>query len=65
MTFKQLIKKKGLTQRDLAQRLGVSQPAVSSWMHGLYRPRSKQLQPLAKALGVSVSTLVKCFEQEQ
>lgn len=65
MTFKELMKKKGYTQTELAERLGVTQSTVSYWATGLNQPRTKQLQAIAQALGVSVSTLVKSFEQEQ
>lgn len=63
MTFKELMKKKGYTQTELAERIGVKQPTISGWVQGLNQPRTKQLPVIAQALGVSVSTLVKSFEQ--
>ena len=63
MTFKELIKRKGFTQTELAVRCGVTQATISYWVQGLNQPRTKQLPVIAQALGVSVSTLVKSFEQ--
>ena len=63
MTFKELMKRKGYTQTELAEKLGVKQATISGWQNGLRMPRTKQLQVIAQALGVSVSTLVKSFEQ--
>lgn len=63
MTFKELMKRKGYTQEQLAERIGVKQPTISGWVKGLNHPRTKQLPIIAQTLGVSVSTLVKSFEQ--
>lgn len=63
MTFKELMKRKGYTQTELAEKLGVKQATISGWQNGLRMPRTKQLPVIAQALGVSVSTLVKSFEQ--
>lgn len=63
MTFKELMKRKGYTQVELADKLGVNQATISGWQNGLRMPRTKQLPDIAKLLGVSVSTLVKSFEQ--
>ena len=63
MTFKELIKRKGYTQEQLAEKLGVDQSTISGWQNGIRTPRTKQLPLIAQALGVSVSTLLKSFEQ--
>ncbi len=65
MTFKELMKRKGYTQAELAERLGVNQSTVSGWQTGLRTPRTKQLPVIAQTLGVSVTMLVKSFEQNQ
>ena len=65
MSLEELMKRKRLTQKDLAAKLGVSQPAISSWMHGLYMPRANQIKPLAKILGVSVGMLVEALERNK
>ncbi len=48
---------KGLTQAQLAQRLNVSDKAVSRWETGRGYPDIALLAPLAAALGVSVDAL--------
>lgn len=59
----QLRRKKGLTQEQLAQRLGVSAPAVSKWETDSSYPDITLLCPLARALGVNVDTLLQFEEQ--
>ena len=63
MTFKELMKRKGYTQAELAEIIGVNQATISGWQNGLRTPRTKQLPLIAKALGVSVNTLVKSFAE--
>ncbi len=55
----QLRKEKGMTQKDLAQRLFVSDKAVSKWERGLSLPDVTLLQPLADLLGVTISELLR------
>ncbi len=43
-------KSRGLSQTDLAQRVGVSQPAIANWETGLHDPRRLMLAKLAVAL---------------
>ena len=52
-------KEKGLTQQELADKLGVTFQAVSSWETGKYIPDTWNLIELAKVLEVSVSSLVE------
>ena len=44
----------GLTQRDLAARLHVTDKAVSKWERGLSYPDGTLLEPLAAALDLTV-----------
>lgn len=53
---------KGLTQEQLASKLGISAPAVSKWETGNSCPDIALLCPLARALGTNVDTLLQ-FEQ--
>lgn len=46
-------KLKGLNQADLAERVGVSQPAVANWESGVHDPRRVMLAKIADVLGVS------------
>lgn len=47
-------KQRGLTQRDLADHLHVTDKAISKWERGLGLPDIKMIEPLADALNVSV-----------
>ena len=62
MTFGERIieyrKKKGLSQEVLAQQLGVSRQSVSKWERDESMPEAEKLPMLAKALGVSLDTLL-------
>lgn len=54
-----LRKEKGLTQKELAQQLYVSDKAVSKWERGLSLPDISLLTPLAEILGVTVTELLR------
>ena len=55
----QLRREKGYTQKQLAQRLCISDKAVSKWERGLSLPDISMLLPLAEALEVSVTELLE------
>lgn len=57
-TIKQLREAKGLTQAELAERIGVSSKAVSKWETAKGLPDITLLEPLASALDVSVMELM-------
>ena len=58
-TFLRILRKqKGLTQNQLAERIGVTDKAVSRWETGKGFPDVSLLQPLAEALGTSVTELL-------
>lgn len=48
----------GMTQASLAQRIGVSQGAVSQWEKGVASPHITILPKLAEALGCSINDLI-------
>ena len=54
----QLRREKGMTQKDLAEKLFVSDKAVSKWERGLSLPDVALLQPLADLMGVTISELL-------
>lgn len=56
--IKSLREKKGLTQRQLADQIAVSDKAVSKWETGRGLPDLTLLEPLGSALGVSVAELL-------
>ena len=53
-----LRKEKGMTQKDLAALLHVTDKAVSKWERGLNFPEITLLEPLASALNTSVVQLL-------
>jgi len=56
--IKMMREKKGLTQAQLAEQLCVSSKAVSKWETAKGLPDINLIEPLAKALGVSVGELI-------
>ena len=57
-TIKSLRESKKLTQAELAEQIGVSDKAISKWETSKGLPDISLLQPLAKALGVSLIELM-------
>lgn len=56
--LRQMREKAELTQGDLADKLDVSRPAVSSWESGKIRPRLNKLQQLADLFDTTVADLM-------
>lgn len=56
--LKTLRKEAGLTQVDVASKLGISQPAYASWERGVKKPTQENLVKIAQILSVSVDYLV-------
>lgn len=52
-----LRKLRGLTQGELATRLGVSKPTVWAWEQGRARPIEERIEAIAQALGVDAAEL--------
>ena len=57
-TIRQLRENRGLTQAELAERIGVSSKTISKWETAKGLPDITLLQPLAQALGISVIELM-------
>ena len=55
-----LRKEAGMTQKQLADRLHVTDRAVSKWERGLSYPDVTLMEPLAAVLGVGVDELLTC-----
>lgn len=47
---------KGLTQEELALKMGTTANTISRWEAQVYRPSAEDLHKLAKVFGVSIST---------
>ena len=56
--IKKLRERQGLTQCELAARIGVSDKTVSKWETGRGLPDITLIEPLAKALQISVIELM-------
>lgn len=61
--LKDLRKQAGLTQVDVAERLGISQPAYASWERGVKKPTQDNLVKIAQILSVSVDYLLGNSEE--
>lgn len=57
MQIKKLRKACGMTQEQLAARMGVVQHAISQWEHEVFLPPTRQLPLLAKTLKCTISDL--------
>jgi len=60
-TLRGLRRAAGLTQAELAGRMGVGQGLVSKWETGIQRPSEASADALAAALGVSRDEIDKCL----
>jgi lambda repressor-like predicted transcriptional regulator len=58
-----LMKKQGLTQDQLAAKVGLGQPAISMMLNRTGRPQRKTVLRFAEALGVSPETLWPSFKK--
>ena len=45
-----LLLQKGMTQHEIAEKMGVHQPKISEWLRGLRTPNSKTILKLAEVL---------------
>lgn len=63
--IEKLRKDKNWTQKDLGEKLGVSNGAVSKWECGNNLPDISMLEPLSKALDISVMNLLNCQEPSE
>ena len=57
-------KEKKMTQAELAEKIHVTDKAVSRWERGLGFPDIQTIEPLAQALGISVLELMRSERQE-
>ncbi len=64
-TIAQLRKEKNMTQAELAQKMGVTDKAVSKWERDLSLPDTSSLPKLAQILGISVDALMQAQLNKQ
>ena len=55
-------KQVGITQEEMARRLGVTTPAVNKWENNNTQPYIALLAPIARLLGITTDTLL-CFRE--
>ena len=58
MLIAQIRKEKGLTQKQLADRIGVSNATISKWETAKGFPDISLIEPLAEVLDISVSEII-------
>ena len=58
-TISTLRKEKGMTQKELADMLNITDKAVSKWENGTSDPSTTNLMAIAKLFGVSTEELLK------
>lgn len=63
--LKKLRKDTGLTQVNVASKLGISQQAYASWERGIKKPTQENLVKLSKILYVSVDYLLGNSEKDE
>lgn len=54
--------RKGITQNQIAEKIGISQPTYAQWENGKRKPKLETLKKIADALEVPVSTLYDDYE---
>lgn len=59
MSFKEQRKRAGLTQMEVAKRLGVTDSAVNQWETGKTTPNTKRLSELARLYNCTIDELLK------
>ena len=48
----------GITQKELAERFGVTQQTVSNWVNGVSEPSAAQLQELSRLSGIDAMDIL-------
>ncbi len=61
MQIKEVRKQSGVSQIQMAKKLGISQGAVAMWETGKRIPKTTDLPKIAEALNVPVETILECF----
>ena len=62
MTLEQLRFRAGLTQEQLAEKVGVARITISSWENAASQPKIQYMRPLADALGVTTAVIYDAIQ---
>lgn len=65
LRLKEILKEKGITGKELAEKVGVTPVAISNITSGNSFPKGDLLKAIAEALGVSVKDLFTPGEDEE
>jgi transcriptional regulator with XRE-family HTH domain len=58
MLLKELLKSKGIKQKWIANKMGVSEVTVSNWCSAKSVPKKEHLQKLSELLEIPIKTIV-------
>lgn len=62
--FKIFLEKKGLTQAQLAEAVGVSQPFMSNFVKGYKMPSVSVMKRIADYLGITIDELLEIAKED-
>ncbi len=65
MTLEKLRLRAGMTQQELADKVGVNRITIIAWENADNQPRAQYLRPLANALGVTTADLFDAIQNTQ
>ena len=57
-------KKRNLTQKEIAKKIGVSTAAVSKWERGLCLPEISKFEDIAKVFDMTLAEVMQCKEED-
>ena len=63
VVIKKYRKEAGMTQEEMANRLGVTTPAVNKWENSNSKPDIELLAPIARMFDISLDTLLSFHEK--
>ena len=63
-TLRELRTRRYMTQVELAERVGVSEPTIISWEAGTRMPRLRNIPKLAEALGVDPAEVEQALAEQ-
>ena len=61
----ELIKAKGMTQKDFSKATGIPESTVSDWKKKRYNPGVDKIPVICKALGITTAELLDCEEKDE
>ena len=63
--LQELLEKNQITQQALAEKLNVSQQAVSKWNKRISTPNPNHIDKMSKVLQVPIAEVVACFTEKK